>query len=52
MGVGDGGYYWTSTSYGSDDHYRGMYLDFHAGWLVSDNTTRRAYGFQLRCLSE
>ncbi|WP_300828999.1 hypothetical protein [uncultured Rikenella sp.] len=50
--VGNSGYSWSSTSYGSGGHYRGMYLDFNATALYPCYTTYRAYGLQLRCLSE
>ncbi len=50
--VGHYGYSWSSTSYGSDDHYRGMGLDFRATYLGPSYANYRAYGFQLRCLSE
>ena len=51
-GVGNSGYGWASTSYDSGDHYRGMYLHFGATALHPSLTTYRAYGRQLRCLSE
>ncbi|WP_299457479.1 hypothetical protein [uncultured Rikenella sp.] len=50
--VGNSGYSWSSTSYASGDHYRGMYLDFYATGLAPSTTPCRAYGLQLRCLSE
>ena len=49
--VGSNGYSWSSTSYDSDDHYRGMYLNFNVTELNPSNTTNRANGLQLRCLS-
>ena len=49
--VGNNGYSWSSTSYDSGDHYRGMYLNFNATELNPSNTTNRANGLQLRCLS-
>ncbi|WP_294597943.1 hypothetical protein [uncultured Rikenella sp.] len=52
MGVGNHGYSWSSASYASVDHYRGMYLNFNATALYPSNADSRAYGFQLRCLSE
>ncbi|WP_300850786.1 hypothetical protein, partial [uncultured Rikenella sp.] len=50
--VGKGGYSWSVTSYDSEDHYRGSYLDFYATWLNPSSTAYRAAGLQLRCLSE
>ncbi len=50
--VGNRGYIWSSTSYDSGDHSRGMDLGFYATWLGSGAADDRAYGFQLRCLSE
>ncbi len=52
VGVGNHGYSWSSASYASVDHYRGMYLNFNATALYPSNADSRAYGFQLRCLSE
>ncbi|WP_300728585.1 hypothetical protein [uncultured Rikenella sp.] len=51
-GVGGNGYSWSSTSYGSGDHYRGMYLTFDVTELAPSYTAHRANGLQLRCLSE
>ncbi len=51
-GVGNHGYSWSSTSYGSGDHYRGMYLYFNATALYLNNAFGCGYGFPLRCLSE
>ena len=50
--VGGEGSVWSSASYGSGDHYRGMYLHFNVTWLSPSNTAHRANGLQLRCLSE
>ncbi|WP_294600766.1 hypothetical protein [uncultured Rikenella sp.] len=50
--VGYYGYNWSSTSYDSGGHYRGMYLSFSATELNPSRATSRAYGLQLRCLSE
>ncbi|WP_294600087.1 hypothetical protein [uncultured Rikenella sp.] len=52
MSVGRNGYSWSSTSYDSGDHYRGMYLYFSATALYPSSTPDRAPGLQLRCLSE
>ena len=46
--VGYYGYSWGSTFDGNN----GMYLDFTVTGLGPSSTTSRAYGFQLRCLSE
>ena len=46
--TGNGGYNWTSTI--SDTN--GMYLYFYTAWLTPCLANNRAYGFQLRCLSE
>ncbi|WP_294600753.1 hypothetical protein [uncultured Rikenella sp.] len=51
-GIGSSGFSWSSTSYDSGDHYRGMYLYFNATVLNPSSPTYRAYGQQLRCLSE
>ncbi|WP_300681624.1 hypothetical protein [uncultured Rikenella sp.] len=48
MYVGDGGYNWVST----DNGIFGMFLGFHATWFNPSHADSRAYGFQLRCLSE
>ncbi len=50
--VGNSGYSWSSTSYGSGDHYRGMYLSFSVTALSPSDVYLRGYSFQLRCLSE
>ena len=47
-GVGSNGYSWASTVSGTN----GMYLGFDVTWLHPSNAGSRAYGFQLRCLSE
>ncbi len=46
--VGGGGYCRTSTVSGIN----GMNLNFYATWLRPNGADYRAYGFQLRCLSE
>ncbi len=46
--VGTSGYSWASTVSGTN----GVGLHFHVAWLNPSNTTYRAYGLQLRCLSE
>ncbi|WP_300729143.1 hypothetical protein [uncultured Rikenella sp.] len=51
-GVGIGGYNWSSTSYDSGDRYRGVLLHYYATYLNPSDVYLRAYGFQLRCLSE
>ena len=50
--VGSSGYGWLATSFKSGGHYRGMYLNFYTTALYPINADARAYGFQLRCLSE
>ncbi|WP_300829596.1 hypothetical protein [uncultured Rikenella sp.] len=50
--IGNSGFSWSSTSYDSDDHYPGMYLNFSVTYLNPSHASNRAYGFQLRCLSE
>ncbi|WP_294596466.1 hypothetical protein [uncultured Rikenella sp.] len=50
--VGSYGYSWSSTSYGSGDHYRGMYLNFGTVGISTSYADYRSFGFQLRCLSE
>jgi len=46
--VSSNGYSWASTV--SD--INSMYLGFHVTWLNLSSTYYRAFGFQLRCLSE
>ncbi|WP_300851151.1 hypothetical protein [uncultured Rikenella sp.] len=46
--VGNSGYSWGSTFDGNN----GMHLSFRVTWLHSNDSYHRAYGFQLRCLSE
>ncbi|WP_300681702.1 hypothetical protein, partial [uncultured Rikenella sp.] len=46
--VGNFGYSWSSTVSGTN----GMHLDFGVRWLHPSGAHYRAYGFQLRCLSE
>ena len=46
--VGNSGYSWGSTFDGNN----GMHLSFRATWLHPNDSYHRAYGFQLRCLSE
>ncbi|WP_300727926.1 hypothetical protein [uncultured Rikenella sp.] len=46
--VGDYGYSWASTASGIS----GMYLHFYATELSPSHSANRAYGLQLRCLSE
>ncbi|WP_298081259.1 hypothetical protein [uncultured Rikenella sp.] len=46
--VGSYGCSWASTVSGTG----GMSLGFYVTWLYPSNAYYRAYGFQLRCLSE
>ncbi|WP_294599280.1 hypothetical protein [uncultured Rikenella sp.] len=46
--VGSYGYSWSSTV----SSINGMHLDFGVTWLDPSHANTRAYGFQLRCLSE
>ncbi len=48
MYTGNGGGSYSSS--GNDRN--GMYLSFHVTYLAVSNAYHRAYGFQLRCLSE
>ncbi|WP_297831468.1 hypothetical protein [uncultured Rikenella sp.] len=48
MYVSSYGYSWSSTASGTN----GIYLYFCAAWIDSSFAYPRAYGFQLRCLSE
>ncbi|WP_304708289.1 hypothetical protein [uncultured Rikenella sp.] len=48
MYVSTNGYSWASTVNDTD----GMNLGLSVTWLVSSCPSGRAYGFQLRCLSE
>ncbi|WP_297627254.1 hypothetical protein [uncultured Rikenella sp.] len=48
MYVGRGGYHWSSTSHSTD----GTFLGFYTTWFIPQHRDSRAYGFQLRCLSE
>ncbi|WP_300851218.1 hypothetical protein [uncultured Rikenella sp.] len=46
--ISNGGYSWASTVCGA----HGMHLDFNVVYLNPQMQDARAYGFQLRCLSE
>ncbi|WP_297830103.1 hypothetical protein [uncultured Rikenella sp.] len=46
--VGGNGYSWSSAVGGTN----GMYLFFSVTYLNPSSATSRAYGYQLRCLSE
>ncbi|WP_300828658.1 hypothetical protein [uncultured Rikenella sp.] len=46
--VGSNGISWASTV----SHTNGMNVNFSVMWLRSSTSDSRAYGFQLRCLSE
>ncbi|WP_294600082.1 hypothetical protein [uncultured Rikenella sp.] len=46
--VGDGSYSWSSAVSGTYS----VHLHFGTIWFVPNNADLRAYGFQLRCLSE
>ncbi|WP_300829057.1 hypothetical protein [uncultured Rikenella sp.] len=48
MSVGNHGFSWSSTVSGTN----GMYLNFFVTWLGPSSAYYRAYGFQLRCLSD
>ncbi|WP_294596513.1 hypothetical protein [uncultured Rikenella sp.] len=48
MYVGHHGFSYSSSVSGSN----GVYLDFGVTYLGLSNAHSRAYGFQLRCLSE
>ncbi len=50
--VGYNGYSYSSTSYDSGDHYRGVFLDFSSQGLYPSSVSSRGHGFLLRCLSE
>ncbi|WP_304708263.1 hypothetical protein [uncultured Rikenella sp.] len=50
--VGDNGFCWSPMSYYSGGRYRSRYLVFHTQGINPINMGARAYGFQLRCLSE
>ena len=47
-GVGSSGYSWSSSFSGTS----GVYLTFDVTYLLPGRADSRAYGFQLRCLSE
>ncbi|MDE6500440.1 MAG: hypothetical protein K2K83_07035 [Rikenella sp.] len=47
--VGDSGYGWTSSVAGGTYAY---YLSFNYDSVRPNNSSGRAYGFQLRCLQE
>ncbi|WP_294592773.1 hypothetical protein [uncultured Rikenella sp.] len=49
MYLGHEGTAWSASAI---DHYYGLNLDFHTMVLLPNSASRRAYGFQLRCLSE
>ncbi|WP_300829595.1 hypothetical protein [uncultured Rikenella sp.] len=46
--VGSNGYMWQSAVRA----FNGTNLGFSPSWLFSNGSDYRAYGFQLRCLSE
>ncbi len=46
--VGTNGCSWSSTVSGSNVRF----LDFNPAWLIPQDSSNRAYGFQLRCLQE
>ncbi|WP_304708501.1 hypothetical protein [uncultured Rikenella sp.] len=46
--VGSQGYNWSSTI----SNTNGMLLEFRAQFLITSYAIYRAFGFQLRCLSE
>ncbi|WP_294594979.1 hypothetical protein, partial [uncultured Rikenella sp.] len=48
LGVANGGYNWSSTTIGTDS----FHLNFRINWLYDQRIDHRAFGFQLRCLSE
>ncbi|WP_297829373.1 hypothetical protein [uncultured Rikenella sp.] len=48
MGVGNGGFSWSSATSGIG----GLDLHFNSQYLHASPSDGRAYGFQLRCLSE
>ncbi|WP_304708902.1 hypothetical protein [uncultured Rikenella sp.] len=50
--VGHEGFNWSSTSYYSDDYYRGTDLGFNATWLNPNSAYYRSSSRQLRCRSE
>ncbi len=50
--VGHDGYSWSSSSVDSDDYYRDLDLSFNTQGLNPNSVHYRAYGLQLRCLSE
>ncbi|WP_298081061.1 hypothetical protein [uncultured Rikenella sp.] len=50
--MGDNGFCWSPMSYYSGGRYRSRYLVFHTQGINPINMGARAYGFQLRCLSE
>ncbi|WP_300730490.1 hypothetical protein [uncultured Rikenella sp.] len=52
MSVGNEGSAWSYTSFNAENHYCSTYLLFDVPRLDPGYAYRRAYGFQLRCLSE
>ncbi|WP_297624310.1 hypothetical protein [uncultured Rikenella sp.] len=52
MHAGDNGYSLSATSYTSNNHYRGLHLNLSTQGLYTSFFDHRAYGLQLRCLSE
>ncbi|WP_294597012.1 hypothetical protein [uncultured Rikenella sp.] len=48
MDTGYYGYSWSS----SVNQIQGQFLNFSSGYLRTSDTNCRAYGLQLRCLSE
>ena len=52
MHAGDNGYSLSTTSYTSNNHYRSLHLNLSTQNLYTSFFDHRAYGLQLRCLSE
>lgn len=48
---GHSGYFWTATAY-SNNTTEGIFLYFHAGYVLPANHTPRCYGSQVRCVQE
>ncbi|MDE6500156.1 MAG: hypothetical protein K2K83_05570 [Rikenella sp.] len=46
--VGNGGFGWSSSASGNNGYFLGLYYN----GLYPNSYSRRAHGFQLRCLQE
>jgi hypothetical protein len=48
---GEGGYYWSSSPYGSSDPTRARRLRFNSSTVVADDYIYRAFAHSVRCFN-